>query len=92
MIGDIPLKGILHNGLYKFDIELSNATKAQQAKLLTQTAPMNTITSPSRFVVSVCSLSLWHQRLDHTSIKIVRLTLMNFHIQFHKNKSNFNVS
>ena len=88
---EIVLKGILDQGLYKFLIYNSNVKNSSQQTLpafnqndiatpAACSATLGNFSSSSSSLAS--SLALWHQRLGHTALNVVKLALSSCNLPF----------
>lgn len=86
MIGQILLKGTLHNGLYKFDIDYFKFDKVFSS-IIHVNVPINKSDSfLCSFNTLVIDLSIWHQRLCHPFSPIEKKVLTQCKILFVNDK------
>lgn len=80
----ILLKGILDNGLYKFNMSLSRVV--QNSNLSIHKSSISTSIIPTSFIAYISSLDLWHQRFAHASNNVVKHTLSHYSISYSDSK------
>lgn len=87
----VLLRGVLHEGLYKFDLGSPISSSTPRASCLTSTvstAPLNRLSSSLHSnQVSSDLINHWHNRLGHPSPSIVKQVLMSCNILIPRNET-----